>query len=159
MKQWFKYKFGFINIDSENLYLTNSGNWSKTLSLTENNTNIENKNDANKTKYLGFIIAIIGSLVYLIFKNKINGKVGIGLLMSVIILGYKLYSYFKSEIGESFKIPLHKIQTISLKTDRFKINYINQEGVESIKEIFKIEEKGFLIMENLQKEIKKTSEP
>ena len=35
MKQWFKYEFGFVNLDSENFYLTNSGNWSETENLKE----------------------------------------------------------------------------------------------------------------------------
>ena len=35
MKEWFKYRFGYINIDSEFIYLTKNGVWSETNNLNE----------------------------------------------------------------------------------------------------------------------------
>lgn len=35
MKKWFKYEYGFVNIDEDYIYLTNTGNWSDTKDLQE----------------------------------------------------------------------------------------------------------------------------
>ena len=35
MKHWFKYEFGYVNIDSEYLYFTNTGNWSEVQEIKE----------------------------------------------------------------------------------------------------------------------------
>ena len=35
MKEYFKYANGFVNLNDENLFLTNSGNWSETSDLLE----------------------------------------------------------------------------------------------------------------------------
>lgn len=81
MKEWFKYEFGYVNIDSENLYLTNSGNWSETRDLPEKTKQASNKNDNKSSSILGFIIVTIGLLTFLIMKNFINGKVGLTLIL------------------------------------------------------------------------------
>lgn len=36
-KSFYKYKYGYINIDQNNIYITSTGNWSETIQLTEKN--------------------------------------------------------------------------------------------------------------------------
>ncbi|WP_196889864.1 hypothetical protein [Aureivirga sp. CE67] len=43
MKEWFKYELGYVNIDSENIYLTGSGNWSETKNLEEKTRKVSKK--------------------------------------------------------------------------------------------------------------------
>ena len=105
MKEWFKYEFGYVNIDSENLFLTNSGNWSETINLDEKTKKINAKNDTKSSSIIGFIIIVFGIFAYLIYKSFISGGVGLTLLLLTIGGGYKLYQYLKTEIGAKFKIP------------------------------------------------------
>jgi hypothetical protein len=35
VKEWFTHEYGFVNIDTENIYFTNTGNWSETKDLEE----------------------------------------------------------------------------------------------------------------------------
>lgn len=40
IKTFYRYEFGFINLDSNNLYLTSSGNWSEAKKLEEKSTRV-----------------------------------------------------------------------------------------------------------------------
>jgi len=151
MKEWFKYEFGYVNIDSENLYLTNSGNWSETTDLKEKTRQVANKNDTKSSSILGFIIVILGLLGFLIVKNLISGKVGITLIVVAVGGGYKLYDYLKSEIGAKFKIPRTKISEIKENgTNGIEIIFINGEGNTDSYKLLRVEEKGMKIMASLK---------
>ena len=79
MKEWFKYEFGYVNVDSENLFLTNSGNWGETISLTEKTKKTANQNSS----IIGFIIVVFCIFAFMIYKNFINGKSGFGLIFII----------------------------------------------------------------------------
>lgn len=146
MKEWFKYEFGYVNIDSENLYLTNSGNWSETKDLGEKTQEVANKNDNKSSLILGFIIVVLGLLTFSIIKNLISGKVGITLLLIAVVGGYKLYEYMKSEIGAKFKIPLTKISEIKENGTTIEIIFINGEEKMDSYKLHRVEEKGIKIV-------------
>ena len=150
MKEWFKYEFGYVNIDSENLYLTNTGNWSETKDLTEKTKQVANKNDNKSSSTLGFLIIILGLLGFLIFKSLVNGKVGFTLILITLGGGYKLYEYLKTEIGAKFKIPLTKITEIKKKKKSIEIIFINGEGNKDIYNLHRVDEKGMNLMSSLK---------
>ncbi|MES2543864.1 MAG: hypothetical protein V4548_03195 [Bacteroidota bacterium] len=146
MKEWFKYEFGYVNIDSENLYLTNSGNWSETKDLTEKTKSVARKNDSRSSSVLGFIILIVGLLGFAIIKSIIDGKLGITLILFAIGGGYKFYEYMKSEIGAQFKIPFNKISEIKFNENNIELFFINGEGNTDSYKLYKTEDKAINII-------------
>ena len=85
MKEWFKYEFGYVNIDSENLYLTNTGNWSETKTLTEKTKKVANQNDNKSSSMIGFIVIALFILGYLNFKSILSGRVALTLIVITIL--------------------------------------------------------------------------
>lgn len=142
MKEWFKYEFGYVNIDSENLFLTNSGNWSETINLDEKTKKINAKNDTKSSSIIGFIIIVFGIFAHLIYRSFISGGVGLTLLLLTIGGGYKLYQYLKTEIGAKFKIPLEKIIEVNAHGKNVEIKFLDGEGFESNYMLENIDEKG-----------------
>jgi methionyl-tRNA synthetase len=79
MKTWFKYEYGYVNLDSDTLYLTNSGNWSETTTLSEKTKEITQKNDTKNYKYVSFLVSIIAFFCVLFFNTILSGKVSLTL--------------------------------------------------------------------------------
>ena len=150
MKEWFKYEFGYVNIDSENLYLTNSGNWSETKNLSEKTEKISKKNDTKSSSILGFLIIVFLIFVFMIYKNMVSGKVGLTLIGTTVVGGYKLYEYLKTEIGAKFKIPLSKISEIKITEHNAEIFFLDSEGNKDNYKLIRVDEKGFGILESLK---------
>ena len=154
MKEWFKYEFGYVNIDSENLYLTNTGNWSETKNLTEKTKKVANKNDRKSSSISGFIILVFCVFAFMIYKSYISGKLGITLILLTVGGGYKFYQYLKTEIGAKFKIPLEKITELNVLENSVEIKFIDGEGLSGNYLLNNIDEKGKQIINSL-KETKK----
>ena len=75
MKEYFKYANGYVNINDENLFLTNSGNWSETHDLLEKSPKSIRKNDLKSVKiyaYYFVIIVLVAIFVIDIFKDLGN---------------------------------------------------------------------------------------
>ncbi|WP_432672958.1 hypothetical protein [Flavobacterium sp. SM2513] len=151
MKEWFKYEFGYVNIDSENLYLTNSGNWSEIIDLQEQTKQITHENDRKSSLTLGFIIVVVCFFGFLLYKNYIAGKVGILLIAVTVGLGYKMYAYLKTEIGAKFKIPLVKITNITEIGQNVEISFINGDGDSVVYKLHRIDKRGIGLMRLLKK--------
>jgi hypothetical protein len=146
MKEWFKYEFGYVNIDSENLFLTNSGNWSETKNLTEKTKKVSDKNDNKSSSIIGFIIIVFCVFSFMIYKSIISGKIGLTLIILTIGGGYKFYQYLKTEIGARFKIPLKKITEINILEKSVEIKFFDGEGLKANYLLNNIDEKGKSIM-------------
>lgn len=147
MKEWFKYEFGYVNINDKNIYLTNSGNWSETKDLTEKTKEVTTKNDNKRSRMLGFFIAVIMLIIYLIYEGTVNGKVGVGLIIITVGGGYKVYQYLKTEIGFKFKIPFSKISEIKRNGSNAEIIFLNGEGNDDRYLLQRIDEKGISIID------------
>ena len=154
MKEWFKYEFGYVNIDSENLFLTNSGNWSETKNLTEKTKKVSDKNDNKSSSIIGFIIIVFCVFAFMIYKSFISGKIGLTLIFITIGGGYKFYQYLKTEIGAKFRIPLEKITEINVLEKSVEIKFFDGEGLKVNYILNNIDEKGKNIM-NTVKNIEK----
>lgn len=148
MKEYFKYANGYININDENLFLTQSGNWSETLTLQEKSSKSNFKASAKYLNYL-IIVVLIGFGVYDVVKDFKNKTFPFGIVL--LFLGF--LAYIKREKGMRYKIPVAKIKSITLVHDAAKIKFYTTEGVEDCVEISKIEFKGFTILENLKSQI------
>ena len=150
MKEWFKYEFGCVNIASENLYLTNTGNWSETKNLGEKTRKVEKENDNKSSLMIGFILVVACVFAFLIFKSFISGKVGLTLIIITLFGGYKLYEYLKTEIGSKFKIPLSKISEIKKTENSIEIIFINGEDKIDSYKLHRVEKKGISTMNNVK---------
>lgn len=127
MKEWFKYEFGYVNIDSENLFLTNTGNWSETKELVEKTAKGNSKGDKSNSAIV--FLALIGCVFgFMIFKGMMNQKLGIGLIVALVGIGYKVYNYMKTDIGSTFKIPLNKITAINFIDGKTEILFQNGDN-------------------------------
>lgn len=147
MKKWFKHSNGFVNIDTENIYFTNTGNWSETHTLQEKSIKIDLE---NKRKF--WLNMSILSIVFLFFGimnflNYMNSKVS-GLVILFGIGGsYSLYRYLQREIGASFKIPMQKITSIHIIEKKMEVHFVNGEDQPDHHIVKDIEHKAIYILE------------
>ena len=148
MKDWFKYNYGFVNIDSENLYLTNTGNWSETKGLEE-----KGKQKISKVKkyrlQLFFAIVFIIS-IFLYFKKLTDDKFSLIALIGFPIGLYQLYKYFKTDYGLRFKLPISKILKIEIVSNNVYINFLDFNKNEVNYYLEKVDRKGIDVF-NLMK--------
>lgn len=150
MKQYFKYSSGYVNIDAENLFLTNSGNWQETRELGEKSKATIAQNEGRINKMQGFVYAVFGGIGLFLWQMIEDKKVSIGIIIALCALAYKVFEYFKSDFGKRYKIPLAKIHSIdNYDKDGLKIYFLNAANEDDFEIIEKVEDKGFKILGNL----------
>jgi hypothetical protein len=126
MKHYFKYDSGFVNIDDENLFLTNSGNWQETWDMKEKNAASVAANNFRITKMKGFVYTVFGgAAAYIILMVNSGKMISISILAGLAALSYFVFNYFKSDFGKRYKIPLAKIDRIEKQEKGLKINFRN----------------------------------
>ncbi|GAA4081081.1 hypothetical protein GCM10022389_28970 [Flavobacterium cheonanense] len=149
MKEYFKYANGYVNINDENLFLTNSGNWSETHDLLEKSPKSIRKNDLKSLKIynLHFIIVCIGLLMY----SKLD-NVFIPFAFSGSCFG--AYLHLIRETGKCYKIPISKIISFDVSNDKVKILFRNANNIDDFEAIFKVDTKGLAILEEFSRQLK-----
>jgi len=148
MKEYFKYAKGFVNINDENLFLTNSGNWSETHELLEKSSKSirQNKFKANKIYfYYLFVIVLLGFGIFDILRDIKNKTFPFG----IILLGLGTFAYMKRETGKRYKIPISKIISVTIIENSAKIIFFNENNNEDFEEIYGIDAKGLIVLEEL----------
>lgn len=121
MKLYYKYASGYININEENLYLTNSGNWQEALALEEKNAKTKRQNSSRIAGNNFFIILVLCAFTALMYFGFTKNK----LLFGLPVAGYFVINYFKSEQGKRYRIPLEKIERIETYDKGLKIIFLN----------------------------------
>lgn len=148
MKHFFKYEFGYINIDDENLYMTNSGNWSETKELLEKSDQSKSKNKNQKYKVFGYYLFLILIALFFVYKfNFVN--ITYGFIIGLAVLFYSAYNFMKSEQGNRYKIPLTKINQMEYSYNSLKIHFKNLDNNDDFERIENVEEKGLKILNEL----------
>jgi len=122
MKEYFKYKKGFVNIDDENLYLTNSGNWQEARNLQEKSSKTIRANRIKKNKFTLYFYILLGLGVLSLFYQISNEK-SVRIPIVICGLGFAVYRYMIRETGNAYKIPLHKIDSIALVETNVTIHF------------------------------------
>ena len=146
MKEFFKYGNGYVNINDEYLFLTNSGNWSEIKSIVEKSPKSIKSNRLKRYKYNLFYLIIFFLMFYLNVKKKaFNFRASFVL----VILGVAAYFYMKRETGNKYKIPIAKITAIRITNSAVKISFINAANAEDCEYISNVEEKGLKILSKL----------
>jgi hypothetical protein len=149
MKEYFKYDNGFVNINDENLFLTNSGNWSETHDLLEKSPKSIRKNDLKSFKMYSFPFVIICISLFMITKSE-----NVFFPLTFAGLGFAAFFYLKREIGKRYKIPISKIISFDVSNDKVKILFRNANDIDDFEEIFKVDTKGLAILEELSRQLK-----
>lgn len=151
MKQYFKYAHGYINIDTENLFLTNTGNWQETRELKEKSPETKRKNAQRIGRMQAFVFTALcafGGFVYCMFDNKSVSLTFIGLMA---IGAYSLLNYFKPEFGNCYKIPLSKIESITpYEKSGLKISFRNEANEPDFEIMEGVDAKGITILTDLK---------
>lgn len=145
MKEYFKYANGFVNLNNENLFLTNSGNWSETLNLLEKSPKSIRKNNFKSYKIYIYLF-IVACLIVLVLTKAKSGSIPFGL----ILLGLGTYSYLKRETGKQYKIPISKIKSIIINENEVTISFYNSSGIEDFEILAKVDNKGLDILSHLK---------
>jgi hypothetical protein len=150
MRDWFKYEFGFVNLDEESLYLTNSGNWSDTKGLKEYEKSKKNNLPSKGAIFLALvIIAFIGIIVL----NISKGKISILLLVGLPVTAYAVYNYMKSEVGDKYLIPFYKIKGIEVLEESVVIHFMDLNDLESKCELKGVSTEGLKKLNLLDEKI------
>ncbi|MFY7729817.1 MAG: hypothetical protein ACOVRN_09895 [Flavobacterium sp.] len=126
MKEYFKYKYGYINVDDKNLYLTNSGNWQEARETEEKSRANESENTGRIIRMKSFVFIVMGAIFIFLVKSLENPKISIGIIAITLFLGYSVYQVFSKEFGSRYRIPLQKIIKISAQgTENLRIDFLN----------------------------------
>lgn len=147
MKEWFKYEYGFVNIDDENLYLTNSGNWTEVASLKEKTGAASVTSYVRQFRIIIFTAVVLAAFAFLFFMNLAQLGVSLVLLVGLPVAGYFLYRYMQSDMSLSFKIPIHKLQGIAIEESTVVLIFTNGAGTTEEKKLVNTEVKGLNILQ------------
>jgi hypothetical protein len=147
MKQWFKHEYGFVNIDAENIYFTNTGNWSETNGLKEKGVQQQNSFRQFRMRIIPFVL--IAVVVFLLIFPIDSGKVKFSLIAGLVVLAISARKYLKTEIGAKFKLPISKIENIVLNTESATITFEDGEGKSAEQILEKVDQKGIDLLEEL----------
>ena len=151
MKEFFKYSNGYININDENLFMTNSGNWSETIGLQEKSPKSKKMNSYKNIKFCIFFLIICGIFLLSV---SFEGRAKNALPVVLIVLMISVYKYFSNETGNKYKIPLNKLKDIQIDGKEVKFVFLNLKNVEDFEIIHGVEEKGILLLSEFHKTIK-----
>ncbi|WP_420571252.1 hypothetical protein [Kordia sp.] len=147
MKEWFKYKYGFVNVDAENLYFTNTGNWSEIEGLEEKGIQKQNTFRQFRMKFIPFILIVIAVFLF-IFQFE-HTKIKFSLIFGILVLAFTAYKYLKREIGEKFTLPISKIENIILRGETATVTFRDGEGKSTEQLVENLDQKGISLLEEL----------
>lgn len=146
MNSWIKYKFGYIVLDKENLYLTNTGNGVELRNLKAKPTNPPYKQRISDSKEFRYILGLIGIFSLFIYHTF---SVSLFSFLSIIIgIGviYNVYLYMREGFGPSYRIPKDHIQHIDMDRKYPIIQFVDGLGIEQEMQIIGMEAKGHEIL-------------
>lgn len=150
MKHYFKYDSGYLNIDSNNLYLTNSGNWQEVRGLHEKSRSTARQNNARINQMKGFVYIVIGGLVVFALKTYESRGLMVGVFTGAALLAWKVFDYFKSDFGKQYKVPIVKITAIEKYEKGLKISFLNADNEPDFEIVDNVDPVGVEILTQLK---------
>ncbi len=103
---YFKYDYGFVNVDDDGVYFSSTGNWQTVKQNFKYNDETVNTNESSKTYSLIFLLLLLALLVISIARDKVNS---IAFIVTIIAFVYSLYRYFKPNYSEGLFIKREDI--------------------------------------------------
>lgn len=160
MKAWFQHKYGYINIDAENIYITKSGNWSEVTELHEKNYKPYRFTDLKTKLKIGIYLVFLFSVVfYALLANILSGNLKLALLVGLPLLVYSAYHYIIPEFGSHFKIPFSKIIEIRIEKSVVFFEFYDANNRKTTNTFKRINTEGLNLLneiKNARKSINKT---
>jgi hypothetical protein len=147
VKEWFTHEYGFVNIDTENIYFTNTGNWSETKDLEEKGLQEQNSFRQFRMKIIPFILIAVA--VFLLIFPIDSGKVKFSLITGLVVLAISARKYLKTEISSKFKLPISKVKSITLNNKTAIIIFQNGKGKQVQETLENLDQKGIDLLEEL----------
>ncbi len=147
-RDWFPYQNGFVNVDHENVYLTNSGNWSETEKLQEKSKKRWNFRAIRMRLTIVIAGIVLMMVLFYVFAKK-GLKIGFGVELVLIFLA--IYDSFRTETGGRYKIPRNKISDIETEDNWARIQFINGDEKEDAISLDNIKSNGVQILQSLGK--------
>ena len=146
MKEWLKHKYGFINIDDENVYVTKTGNWSEVSGLKEKNYKLFKLDDFRTKLKIGiYLFIVFGFILYVFISKILSGDLGL-LIFGLPLLGYTAFQYIIPEFGSSFVIPKKKITAIRTDESDFYIEFLDANDQNTSNHFRNLDQKGLKII-------------
>ncbi len=147
MKDWFRYKYGFVNIDDENIYFTSTGNWTETKKLQEKG--IQKSNKIRRIRIQAFLVfsCLLGAIM--LFTSLANGSVNLLLLIGLPAYLFYIYNYLKTGIGENYKLPIQHIISITIEDQTAMIEFTYLDNKTYTEKLESVEEKGKELLERI----------
>ena len=149
MKSWFAYEYGYINVDRDNVYFTNTGNGSELRRLKEIpfGQNISNRLDPYT--FIGII-----SVPTFYFMIDLDYTFRSVLILSAIFTAiYFAYQYLKREKEVSMWIPMDRLTNIDIELDFVEVSYLNVHGKIKSIELDKVEKDGIKFWSQLRESL------
>lgn len=154
MKEWLKHKYGYINIDDENVYVTKTGNWSEISKLQEKNHRRFIFLDGRTKLKIGIYLFVqAGLILYVFVSNIVSGDFLVSLVILTLLIAYSVFSYLIPEYGSSFVIPKNKILTIQIKASEAHITFLDANNKSSSNHFRGLNTKGLEIIDRVKKEM------
>ncbi|MFZ6052344.1 hypothetical protein [Halocola ammonii] len=142
MKACYKYEFGYVNVDGESVYLTNTGNWTEIARLSTKTQRSHSRDMRRYFKHTIYLVVISIVAAAFVIYNVFFGVYNMVILIGLPVLIYYLYQYLKNEMGPAFAIPHHKLLSVESQGKSTIITYIDGEGDEVNDKLVKLEEEG-----------------
>ena len=139
MKEFFKYKFGYVNIDDQNIYLTNSGNWSECRKLQEKSYRTGIKTVGKRLK-IGVLILIVCVIVIgnIVFSIQ-SGSFKLLPIITSILAAFGLYKIFMRDLGSQYLIPIKNIIALKIRDQNLTINFRDHKNRIQTKPLTEVE--------------------
>ena len=137
MKQYFKHRFGYVNVDEEKIYFTESGNWSEARSLHESTPMIK-KDSAKKLTIFGTIIliAILAIQIFILADLILTFGLITSCIAFGIYIGAIIFLRYRRNLAPKFLIPKEKLTNVTFSGSyQATFKYLDLENKERIQTI------------------------
>ena len=153
MQKFFKYKFGYINVDNENIYLTNSGNWAECKRLQEKSLKTDIRTISKQLKISSLIFTaalfVFGNIIFSIQSGSF--KVLPAIISTLALFG--LYKVFMRDLGSQYLIPIANIISLKNRNQDLVIDFKDYKGQTLTKSLTEVENFEWESIEQLKNSI------
>lgn len=143
---FFKYRYGYINLRDNRLYFTHTGNWSEVRKLDQLKELESGTSVWRRSRMALFVlIASIGILAFGITKAWSTG-VWIGALAGALFSVWKLFQNMSPEMGRAFWLSRERVEDVLPESDGVRIVYQDLDGQADTVTVGGVEEESRLLL-------------
>ena len=123
----FKRKMGYVNITTDSIYLTNSGNWTEIQQIQEKSKETIRINNRRKVRIKLFLYPSLILFALILVANLTSLKVlSIGTIIA-FAGSVAVYKYFLSDLGNRYKIPIDKIIKVEIIEESMFLQFYDSQ--------------------------------